>query len=76
MHFANKNVSFASTRDDNDRFHSIFPDSTIAKSYRMSDTKSQYLIEFGIANYLKKKLIYDINNTPYSLLFDELQTVK
>ena len=24
-----------------------------------------------IANYLKKNLIYDVNNTPYSFLFDE-----
>ena len=71
LHFVNKNLSFASTRDDNDRFRSLFPDSTIAKSYRMSNAKAQYLVKFGIANYLKKKLIYDVNNTPNSFLFDE-----
>ena len=49
----------------------MFPDLTIAKSYRMSDTKAQYLIKFGIANYLKKKLIYDVNYTPYLFLFDK-----
>lgn len=49
----------------------MFPDSTTAKSYSMSDTKAQYLIKFCIANYLKWKLIYDVNNTPYSFLFDE-----
>ena len=36
-----------------------------------ADTKSQYLIKFGIADYLTKKLIYDVNSTPFSFLFDE-----
>ena len=71
MHIVNKNLSFASNRDDNDRFRSVFPDSTIAKSYRMSGTIAQYFIKFGTANYLKKKLIYDVNNTPYSFSFDK-----
>ena len=47
----NKNLSFASTRDDNNQFPSMFSDSTIAKSHRMSDTKAHHLIKFGIANY-------------------------
>ena len=49
----------------------MFPDSMIAKSYFMADTKSQYVIKFGIADYLTKKLIYDINRVPFSFLFDE-----
>ena len=75
LHIVNKNLSFASTLDDSNRFRSMFPNSTIAKSHRMSDTKEQYLIKPVVANYLKKKLTYDVNNTPYSFLFDEA-TVK
>lgn len=41
------------------------------KLYRMSDTKAQYLIKFSVANYLKKKLIYHVNSTPYFFLFDK-----
>ena len=37
----------------------------------MSGTIAQYFIKFGIANYLKKKLIYDVNNTPYLFSFDK-----
>ena len=43
----------------------------IAKSYSMADTKSQYMIKFGIADYLVKKLIYDVNRVLFSFLFDE-----
>ena len=50
----------------------MFPDSNIAKSHRMSDTKAQYLIKFGIAHYLKRRLIYDVSNTPYLFLFDKI----
>ena len=67
----NKNLSFASSKEDSERFRAMFPDSTIAKSYSMADTKSQYLIKFGIADYLTKKLIYGVNHVPFSFLFDE-----
>ena len=29
------------------------------------------MIKFGIADYLTKKLIYDVNRVPFSFLFDE-----
>ena len=49
-----------------------------AKSHE-SDTgramqKVQYVIKFGIADYVKKKLINDAKDTPYSFLFDETTT--
>ena len=49
----------------------MFPDGTIAKGYQQSDSKVQYVIKYGIADHLKKQLIYDVKNTPYSFLFDE-----
>ena len=52
----------------------MFPDSMIAKSYFMADTKSQYVIKFGIADYLTMKLIYDVNRALFSFLFDESTT--
>ena len=65
-----KTHSFASAKDDSDRFKLMFPDSTIAKGYQQSDSKIQYVIKYGIADHLKKQLIYDVRNTPYSFLFD------
>ena len=49
----------------------MFPDSTIAKGYQQSDSKFQYVIKYGIVDHLKKQLIYDVKNTPYSFLFDD-----
>ena len=67
----NKNLSFASSKEDSERFGAMFPDSMTAKSYSIADTKSQYVIKFGIADYLTKKLIYDVNHVPFLFLFDE-----
>ena len=49
----------------------MFPGSIFAKGYQQSDSKVQYVIKYGIADHLKKQLICDVKNTPYSLLFDE-----
>ena len=48
----------------------------IAKNYKMADTKVQYVIKFGIATYLKRKLIDDVERIPYSFLFDETTTMQ
>ena len=37
----------------------------------MADTKSQYVIKFGIADHLTKKFIYHVNCVPFSFLFDQ-----
>ena len=51
-------------------FKLIFPDSTIAKGYQQSDSEVQYVIKSGIADHLKKQVIYDVKNTPYLFPFD------
>ena len=66
-----KKTSFASAKGDSDRFNLMFPGSIFAKGYQQSDSKVQYVIKYGIADHLKKQLICDVKNTPYSLLFDE-----
>lgn len=65
------NYSFASACNDNSRFREMFPDSNIAKSYAQSETKMKYMIQFGLAPYLKEKLVYDVNSTPFTFKFDE-----
>ena len=46
LHMVNKKLSFPSSKEDNERFCAMFPDSMIAKSYFMADTKSQNLIKW------------------------------
>ena len=46
LHMVNKNLSLASSKEDNERFCAMFCDLMIAKSYSMADTKSQYMIKF------------------------------
>ena len=54
----------------------MVPYSDIAKSYKMADSKVQYVIKFGVAEYIKRKLIADVDKTPYSFLFDETTTMQ
>ena len=72
LHMMNKNLSFASSKKDSERILAMFPDSMIAKSYFMADTKSQFVIKLGMADCLTKKLIYDVNRLPFSLLLMNL----
>ena len=64
--------SFRSCLDINKLFRSMFSDSHIAKSFKLSKTKCVYFIKFGIAPYFKEVLRKKIINAPvFSLLYDE-----
>ena len=49
----------------------MFPDSQIAAKYSQEETKSKYVVQFGLARFVKDQLITDIQKTPYSFKFDE-----
>ena len=56
----------------NDLFKSMFPDSAITKTFKLSKTKSGYLINYGLASFFKDVLLKSINASPYFvILFDE-----
>lgn len=58
--------------DMNDTFKAMFPDSIIAKNYRMSASKLQYFVNFGLAPYFKGELIQGVNKSNFvSVGFDE-----
>ena len=69
LHCTHQNYSFASVSSDNQRFRQMFPDSEIAKNYQQSETKIKYSIQYGIAPYLKQKLIYDYKDKPFTFKF-------
>ena len=69
LYMVGKNHSFASGKGDSDRFELMFSDCTVAKCYQQSDSKVQYIVKYGIVDHLKKQLVYDVKNTPYSFFF-------
>lgn len=72
----NSNYSFSSTADDGDRFRAMFPDSKIAKNYKMSKTKVSYVIKHGISPVVEEQYINDVKGTPYVFKFDETTTIQ
>lgn len=70
------NFSFKSNNENNELFMTMFPDSVIAQSYKMSETKCKYLIQFGIYPYILEEFKEDIKKSPFSFLFDETTTVQ
>ena len=49
----------------------MFPDSDIAKGYCQGKTKVKYVIQYGIANYIKDILKKGFIDTPFTFKFDE-----
>ena len=74
LHMVEKNISFASAKNDNERFRLMFPDSKIASSYEQGDTKVVYVIKYALADHIKEGLIKEVAKTPFSFLFDETTT--
>lgn len=53
-------------------FPSIFPDSDIAKNFKLGRTKSSYILCFGIAPFLENKLILKLKaSDEFVMAFDE-----
>lgn len=68
------NYSFRSNEDTSAIFQQMFPDSKIASSYKMSETKAKYVVEHGIKPYVLKELLNDFNGQPFTFKFDETTT--
>ena len=71
LNMVDKNHSSSSVNGDSNRFKKIFPDSQIAAKYSQEETKSRYVVQFGLAPFVKDELITDVEKTPYSFKLDE-----
>lgn len=40
----------------------------------MSETKVKYVLEFGVAPYMLEQLIADVQNQPFTFMFDDTTT--
>ena len=76
LHIALYNIPFSSATDHAALFQQMFPNSSIAASYKQSYTKVSYILKLGIADHLKKQLIYDVKGVPYTFKFDKTTTIQ
>ena len=74
LHCVQSNYSFTSVNNDNEKFKQMFSDSKIAQSYKQGETKIKYVIQFGIASFVKEQMIRDFRLQPSSFKFDKTTT--
>ena len=74
LDYVSSNYSFASAKNDSEKFRRMFPDSKIAEAYQQGETKIKYVIQFGIAPYIKNELLNNFKNQPFTFKFDETTT--
>ena len=60
LNMVDKNYSFSSANGDSDRFKKMFPDLQIVAKYSQEETKSKYVVQFGLAPFVKDELITDV----------------
>lgn len=71
---AKSSFSFGSNSDMVDILRAMSPESNVFKNYAMSETKVRYVLEFGLAPYMRECLIEDLKRTPFTFMFDETTT--
>ena len=54
----------------------MFPDSKIAKNYRQSETKMNYVVQYGIAPHMLSSLKDDFQDMPFTFIFDKSTTTQ
>ena len=60
LNMVDKNCSFSSANGDSDRFKKMFPNSQIVAKYSQEETKPKYVVQFGLAPFVKDELITDV----------------
>ena len=66
-----KNHLFSSANGDSGRLKKMFPDLQIAAKYSQEETKSKYVVQFGLAPFVKDEPITDVHKTLSSFKLDE-----
>nr|XP_055062823.1 uncharacterized protein LOC129445852 [Misgurnus anguillicaudatus] len=71
LHTVTKHQSYNANEAVGDIFRSIFPDSEIARTFACGKDKTAYIARFGLAPYITKILVADVNKDMFVLMFDE-----
>lgn len=74
LDIVDSNCSFNVANKDAQKYKTMFPDSEIAKAYKQKSDKVKYTLQFGIAPYLKKIILSDLIDLPFTFGFDETTT--
>ena len=62
LNMGDKSYSFSLVNGDSDRFKKMFQDSQIAAKYSQEETKSEYVVQFDLAPFVKDELITPLNS--------------
>ena len=52
----------------------LFPDSAIANSYKQKSDKVKYMLQFGVAPFMRSVILNELKGLPFSFRFDETTT--
>lgn len=66
-----KHQSYNANYAVGDIFRTMFPDSEIARTFACGKDKTAYIARFGLAPYITKLLVADVNKEMFVLMFDE-----
>ena len=68
------NCSFWAADADNEKYRKMFPDSAIANSYKQKSDKVKYMLQFGVAPFMRSVILNELKGLPFSFRFDETTT--
>ncbi|XP_072564979.1 uncharacterized protein [Paramormyrops kingsleyae] len=71
LHTITKHQSYTANEAVGDVFRTMFPDSEIARTFKCGKDKTAYIARFGLAPYITKLLVADVNKEMFVLMFDE-----
>ena len=66
LHVAQYNKSFSSAAECARLFKLMYPDSATSVLHKQFYSKAVYILKYGIADYLKKELLFDVKGAPYT----------
>ena len=70
------NSSVRAADADNEKYRKMFPDSAIANSYKQKSDKVKYMLQFGVAPFMRSVILNKLKWLPFSFRFDETTTSK
>ena len=70
FNMVDKNHSFSSASGGSDRLKKCSQTPKLLQNILNEETKSKYVVQFGLTPFVKDELITDAQKTPYSFIFD------
>ena len=65
---------FRAADADNEKYRKMFPDLVIANSYKQKSDNVKYILQFGVAPFMRSAILNELKGLPFSFHFDETTT--